>query len=331
MRVSAIHVRALAEVVAVTGIEVERVLSHAAVESDRLTDPYGWFSLEEFDRLMLAALELTGDAALGLHWVEQSPLVQFDLLGPLVAQSESLRAAIETMLRFQPIMTDRPELTFVDRGGSGVLYCTPLAVSDAGLRMRSEMVTVGMARLLKYLGGPAGPDIRKVSFEYARPSYGVEYDRIFGTAVRFEQSYTGVDFDYVALDSPQPRRNAELRGVLAAQAERLLSRVLDEQTYREQLKRLLRSTQPVAPEMPEAARTLGMSERSLRRRLADEGVSYSQLVEESQVELARAMLEEPTRSIKEVAHELGFTSASGFHRAFKRWTGTSPALFRARR
>jgi AraC-like DNA-binding protein len=149
--------------------------------------------------------------------------------------------------------------------------------------------------------------------------------------VHFEQSYTGVDFDYVALEAPLPRRNPELHGVLAAQAERLLSRVLDAQTYREQLKRLLRNLQPLVPEMPDAARTLGMSERSLRRRLADEGVSYSQVVEESQIELARAMLGEPSRSIKEVAHELGFTSASGFHRAFKRWTGTSPALFRARR
>jgi AraC-like DNA-binding protein len=325
------HVRALVEVVAITGIEGDRVLSHAGFDAERLSDPYGWFTVEEFDQLMLSALALTGEAALGLHWVEASPLLQFDLVAPLVAQSESLRAAIQTMLRFQPIMTERPELTFVDRGGSALLRCAPSFVSEAGLRMRSEMMTVGMVRLLRHLGGPSGCDIRRVSFVFPRPSYGVEYDREFGATVHFEQSYTGVDFDYVALEAPLPRRNPELHGVLAAQAERLLSRVLDAQTYREQLKRLLRNLQPLVPEMPDAARTLGMSERSLRRRLADEGVSYSQVVEESQIELARAMLGEPSRSIKEVAHELGFTSASGFHRAFKRWTGTSPALFRARR
>jgi len=313
------------------GVDGHRVLERGGVDASRFSDPYGWFTLEEFDALLLLALEITGDAALGLHWGEHSPMMQYDLLAPLIAQAESLQAAIATLLRFQPIMGDRPEMEFVDHGGSAVLRCSPLGLSEAGMRVRTEVALVGIARMLKYLGVASSPVIRKVSFVYARPAYGAEYDRLFGSVVRFKQSFSGIEFDYAVLDCPQPHRNAELHSMLSAQAERVLSRLVDEQTYAEQLKRLLQRAQPRVLEMPEAARSLGMSERSLRRRLADEGVSYTQLVEQSQIELARAMLVEPTRSIKQIAHELGFTSASGFHRAFKRWTGTSPALFRARR
>ena len=163
------------------------------------------------------------------------------------------------------------------------------------------------------------------------PPYHEEYERIFGNMVAFEQPESFLDFRYSVLDTPEVHRNAELYQVLEIQAERVLKRVTEELTYAERLKRLVQQELPRVLQMPDAARSLGMSERSLRRRLAEEGVSYSQLIEQSQIELARVMLENPTKSIKEVAHDVGFTGQSGFHRAFKRWTGTSPAQFRVRK
>jgi AraC-like DNA-binding protein len=117
--------------------------------------------------------------------------------------------------------------------------------------------------------------------------------------------------------------------LLETQAERVLQRVVAVSTYTERLKRLVQQKLPAVLPMADAARALGMSERSLRRRLSEEGSSYSQLVEQSQIELARGMLENPQKTIKEVAHDTGFAAQSAFHRAFKRWTGTSPAQYRS--
>jgi AraC-like DNA-binding protein len=331
MRVSAIHVRALVEALAVQGVSAQAFIQRAHIEEGRLSDPYAWFTESELDAFMQLALELTQDPAFGLHWGEHSPMMQYDLLASLIPQAKSLQAAIEAALRFQPILADRPELEFRDGHGSASFYMFPLGTSALGLRFRSEMIAIGILRLLKSVGASAGPQVTRVAFRHACPAYRAEYERIFGSLVCFGQPESRVDFRYDVLDRPAVHRNAELFQVLEVQAERVLKRVTDELTYSERLKRLVQRELPRLLQMPDAARSLGMSERSLRRRLAEEDVSYSQLVEQSQIEVARLMLENPSKSIKEVAHDVGFTGQSGFHRAFKRWTGTSPAQFRARK
>src|SRR5262249_21756471 len=110
MRISAIHVRALAEAVGSTralgrasegtmGVSSQAFLERTQTAA-RLSDPYGWFSVEEFDALLSLALELTQDEAFGLHWGEHSPMMQFDVLPPLISQAKSLQEAIGAVLRF---------------------------------------------------------------------------------------------------------------------------------------------------------------------------------------------------------------------------------------
>ncbi len=314
------------------GVRAEVFLQRGQIEAGRVSDPYGWFSESEFDALMLLSLELTGDPAFGLHWGELSPMMQYDVLASLIPQAKSLQAAIDVALRFQPILSDRLELEFNDRGaGNATFRMFPLGVSPMALRFRAEMIAMGVLRLLKGVGAAAGPSVTRVAFQHACPPYREEYERVFGDLVAFDQPEALVDFRYQVLDMPEVHRNAELYQMLELQAERVLKRVTDELTYSERLKRLVQRELPRVLQMPEAARSLGMSERSLRRRLAEEGVSYSQLVEQSQIELARVMLGNPTKSIKEIAHDVGFMGQSGFHRAFKRHTGTSPAQFRAQK
>src|SRR4029077_15816625 len=80
--------------------------------------------------------------------------------------------------------------------------------------------------------------------------------------------------------------------------------------------------------MEEIASQLGMSARTLRRRLQAEGTPYPALVQRVQREQAETLLLDPTRSVKQVAHALGFNDASAFHRAVRRWTGKTPTALR---
>ena len=82
--------------------------------------------------------------------------------------------------------------------------------------------------------------------------------------------------------------------------------------------------------MAVAARELGISVRSLRRRLAEEGVSYRALVQEKLAEVAIQVLETPGRSVQEAAFATGFSDCTAFHRTFKQWTGVTPAEFQRR-
>lgn len=82
------------------------------------------------------------------------------------------------------------------------------------------------------------------------------------------------------------------------------------------------------PEMTHAAGQLGISERSLRRKLAEEGVTYRQLAQGALEDAARAMLRDPYVSTEEVASSLGFSDITAFYRAFKRWVGSTPQAYR---
>jgi AraC-like DNA-binding protein len=91
---------------------------------------------------------------------------------------------------------------------------------------------------------------------------------------------------------------------------------------------LLAHAAPAQLDMETVARKFGMSVRSFRRRLSEEGVTYGVLVDEALVILAKRLLDDPHKSIQDAAYGIGFSEASAFHRAFKRWTGMTPKQYR---
>lgn len=101
-------------------------------------------------------------------------------------------------------------------------------------------------------------------------------------------------------------------------------------THTERVCALLKAQPPVRPPaLPAAARALGMSPRTLRRRLAQEGTTYRELSQSRRCEAARELLRNPELTLQGVAVELGFSDLTAFHRAFRRWSGRTPGEYRA--
>jgi AraC-like DNA-binding protein len=101
------------------------------------------------------------------------------------------------------------------------------------------------------------------------------------------------------------------------------------QSFVDRVKQYLFSVPPKRmPDMGGVARDLGLSTRSLRRRLADDGVSYKALVQSVLEIRATQLLSDPNRTIQETAAEMGFSDPSAFQRAFKRWKGMNPGQFK---
>jgi AraC-like DNA-binding protein len=329
-RISTIFVRALLEAVEAAGIRGDGFLREAGVSPERLADSYGWLEVAELDRITAHAVELTGDSAFGLHWVERSPLMKFDLFAMITANAPTLREALACLLQFQPILFERPELQIIECAERVQLYVSPVATTELARRVRTEVSILGFVRLMRYVGAPAAA-VRRIAFSHRAPPYAHEYVRLFDGRARFGQTHSGIEIDPVWLDRRLPHANVELHRLLTIEGQRVLANIHSSDGYAGQVRAYLRRVFPRLPQMREAVRALGLSERSLRRRLSEEGLSYSTILQENQLLLAQQLLGDPTRSIQQVGADVGFTSTTAFHRAFKRWTGESPAAFRSSR
>jgi AraC-like DNA-binding protein len=153
---------------------------------------------------------------------------------------------------------------------------------------------------------------------------------MFAGRVRFGQAHTGIGVSHALLARPLGTPNPALFEALQHQALRLHERLDTQASMQSRVARLVRAALPLLPSMREAAQALALSERSLRRRLADEGTSYTQVAEAVRLNVARELLGSRERPLKQIASELGFSELSAFHRAFKRWTGDTPVAFRER-
>jgi AraC-like DNA-binding protein len=310
------------------GVDRRALLRAAEFDPARLDDIDARMTSDEYDRLHTAALTLTRHQALGLQMGENVSAAAFDVFGDLALHAPTLRAAVDVFERFQGLVVDGPGCKLYEQGNAAIFRYDfprgPLACN----RLRAEFAMAGVLRLIRRFA-PGGPPVRAVFFEHARPEYDREYARVFGGAERFEHEFTGIELDRDVLDHQTRPPHAELYSVLESLACRKLTRAMREPGHAARVKDYLTAHALGAiPHMSQVARALGVSTRSLRRRLAEEDVSYTELLDEARATAAKRLLEDPRRSIYETAYAMGFSDATAFHRAFKRWTGLTPTQYR---
>ncbi|PKM21384.1 MAG: AraC family transcriptional regulator, partial [Gammaproteobacteria bacterium HGW-Gammaproteobacteria-14] len=166
----------------------------------------------------------------------------------------------------------------------------------------------------------------RVHFSYPEPAWGHIYRRYFRCPVVFNQPYTAI-IGAASLERVElPLANR----LMAMSAEKTLFENIPTRAMRllpVRLRRLLVRYYGAFPSLENAASELGMSGRTMRRRLAEEGTSYQQELDAVREKLARDYFRRGGQSVTEVAMMLGFADSSAFAKAFRRWTGMSPSEF----
>jgi AraC-like DNA-binding protein len=330
MGVSVLFVHALVEALERAGVPRERFLQAAPIDPTRLERADGRIGTTTYDALLGLALSLTGDEAFGIHMGENVSPGNYDLTVHLVAHATTLRDAIAAMDRFYQLLSDRPFWRFVEEDRTASLVCEMGPGSSPARRFRAELTMIGFYRLLTYFAPRASPQAS--AFDYPAPSYRAEYTRVFAGTERFDQPFVGLVFDRKLLGAGQPHRDPELHATIAARAEARVSRMAGGAGYADRVRRHVLGGAPKRHDvdMATVARALGLSARSLRRRLAEEGTSFREVMDAALGTLAKRLVADKDRPIEAAAYAMGFAHPSAFHRAFKRWTGATPAATRAK-
>lgn len=326
--VLAMSSRALVEACDALGMDTAPLLAVAGLTRVELNDPDARIPVEKMTALWREAHARAGDPDLALHAAEALPFGAYAVIDFMARTSGSVRAALERISRYFPLINNVVELPIavsgehirldmVDRRGPGKLP-----------RAYAEYTLAAVVLRTRKASSVEFPLVR-VDFAHEAPADPREHVRIFGCPVSFEAERTGFVLARAVADAPLERGDSGLVAVLERHAQMLLAQLPRVSDAIGQLRATIqRELEGGDPSLDNVARQLGTSRRSLQRRLADESLTYAQVLDEVRSTMARAYLSQRELSIAEVAYLLGFSEQSSFTRAFRRWTGTSPAEFR---
>jgi AraC-like DNA-binding protein len=324
-------VRALVRAVEQRGASSAPVLAVLGIAAESLDDAELRLPSTTWYPAIEAALDVTGDPAFGLHWTESITESTFSPLSNLLPQVATFGEALSTLAQFRWLLSDDIRFDVSDDGTHvNIEIGRRKDESPRVERFVNEMIVVGLVRLARAFKPDAGAF--EVAFAYPAPSYAEEYARALEQEVRFDAPVSGFRFDRRLLAAAASDRDPELHDTLRSHTEQRLMLLRQRTTYASRVRALLiEHNGPRHISMLDVARRLGLAERTLRRRLAEEGTSYDAVSSAALASIATSYLLDGQRTIQETAFELGFTDRAAFHRAFKRWTGTTPALYRKSR
>jgi AraC-like DNA-binding protein len=161
------------------------------------------------------------------------------------------------------------------------------------------------------------------------PAHREIYEAHYGCRVKFKAPRNAIVFRTADLDRPFIFYNAELLAMLDSQLEREIAARSAGQTVAARVKRILLQLHGGhCANLGEVAKELGMSTRTLRRRMTKEGTSFRQLLSDTRRELAKHYLLDPSLGVAETASLLGYEDPNSFFRAFREWEGTTPSEWR---
>ena len=319
--------RCLSAAVAERGGDAARLCAGLGITPEDLADPACRVSFRQGGEMIRRALKQAKGHGLGLEIGERETIASIGLVGFAMVTCRTLGEAIALGIEQQK------------HTGSMLLFEYHADEKSAVIRANSRfhapdiqtfLVEEAFASMLKVARGLVGETFvpRRVDFAYPAPDYAAEYQRVFGCEVRFGQAANLFVSDAAwagkKLLTHDPLSHRQIMEFLdqARQRER------ESQELVESVERLLRQKLDELPGLAAIARALCQSERTLRRRLAQCGVSYQSLLDAVRKNRALELLGNPRLSVEQVAFAVGFSDPHNFRRAFRRWTGAAPSEMR---
>lgn len=290
--------------------------------------------VERYLALLDAAAAELGDPFFGLHVGERMRMATFAGYGLVLCTCKDFREAVAQTVRYEGLAHDlgRSEVVVMDDLACYRWYSPWLEAP--GARHLVESVAAGVYAMTNWLAGVQVPLV-DLGLTHAAPA-GLpldEYQRVFGAPVRFGAPVTEARTHAAFLDLPLPNADPSLSPAVVPVVEARLAARRRETEEAPVVLSVRRAIQAAlmhdTARLPEVAAALGLTARTLQRKLAESGETFSTLLEATRRELAQGYLRDDGLSLTDVAFLLGFGEQSNFNHAFRAWFGTTPAAWRA--
>jgi AraC-like DNA-binding protein len=311
-------------------MDVDTITANNGISHSALQDSNALVTAKQHRGILRDAQRCYEGTDFGLVLGLKRSIATLDQLAYLMISSATLREANNAGLKYQNysgrFSGNLIVTSFSEIQSEGCYQIDAKTELDDLRLLAIEDILTSIVTTCRWVLGQALP-ITKLRCNYPAPAHVLRYQSIFQCPVEFDAPATQLFFDAAILDQPLPQsspRSLTLYKKLCE--EKSITRNHGDIAWR--LSQIIAEDPACPPSLSEAAIKVHCSRRTLSRKLLSQGWRYQQLIDQVREIRARRQLSDPTLSITLIGQQLGYADSSGFHRAFKKWTGLSPSAFR---
>jgi AraC-like DNA-binding protein len=322
------YIRHIADQIRRMGADADRWLAQNGLSEDELNDPSLAIAYPVFERLVLDALSVSREPALGLLVGERLLASSHGIVGYAALSSGTIRQALELAERYVSLRISLISVAHTVKDGE--VRCSVSETRPLGEIQRPlfEAVALSIKNVLDFIS-MGSCQVSMIAFPFDEPEYAAFARDLFRCKVAYGQSWAGAVLQEQVMDVPLKMADPEAFREATLICQRELDKLQANESLGSRVRRLLLEKQNGFPSLQVTARLFRMTPRTLHRRLLEEGTSFHGLLEEVRHTLAVEHMKSGRLSIEEIAYILGYSDLANFRRAFKRWESVPPSEYRA--
>ncbi|GAA3920622.1 AraC family transcriptional regulator [Litoribacillus peritrichatus] len=313
------------------GIDIDLALSNSSFPSKLLKDDTARAQGSDFQALLSELIKLSNNPLFGLHSAQYVQPGSYVVLGYITMNSRTVKEAIDKAMPFEKLVGDMgsTELTQTDNGLLMTWHCNytnPEVIPHMVDNVLASWVTYS-----RWLADRPEQAPIEVWLTKDKPNEEIlaEYQEVFRCPIKFNQSTNTLVLSNAQLEFPLRRPDPMLLKTLEQHAQTQLSELTSDNDIIFEVTRAIRDIMRTEPPRKERlAEVLGVSARTLQRKLQTANSSYQELLDNVRQESAEYYLAYSQLPMSEIASHLGFSDTRSFHRSFKLWTDTTPGDYR---
>lgn len=324
---------ALIEAAKVFGIPARHVLRGTGLDLKMLEDPKTRTTVSQYVSACANVIRDCDDPRLPFQVGQNIHLSAYGLYGFTLLCSPTVRDGFDLAVRYHRLATPLFSIDWKSHDDHFIwFFPNEFRVTYPGA-LKQFLLAQQLSQHLTHVQDIARSDRKPllIKIGHAAPAAAGLYEEQLGCPVQFSAEATEIHYDHSLLDDRPPLTNPVTLAMLREGCENLIGKIEDNSSTTGQVKQHIMERPGQFPTMEDVAGYLNLTPRTLRRRLADEGSTYSQVFDQVRRDLAERYLASGDFTVEDIAELLGFTDASNFRQSFKRWTGLAPTEFRLAR
>ncbi len=317
----------LSEFIRQKGADVDRVLGISGINPELLISPTLSLQLPNYCKVLEQAALVSGCDNFGLHYGQQFQPKSLGLIGYIGLCSNTLESALMNMTNNFYLHQKDTLNRMVDLGDS---WRIDYQVQHGAILTRRQDAELTMGMFMNVIREVMGPRYspRAIHFEHTRPEFWQEHSKLFNAPVYFDQPFNSIIISKKDVQHTMPGRDSILLTVIL-DTLLLLNRASPSQSLADQVRSHIQlELSEGEPNLEKIAHDIGLTSCTLTRRLKNEGLTFTHLVDQVRCELAEHYIKQKNIPISEMAFLLGYSEVSALSRAFKRWFGVTPRQLR---